>query len=174
MGRRVIEFRPLLGPGFHTMSLDRLHSLAVAGSPGQALRQELFAKLVGFVSELISLGIPCDLWIDGSFLTEADDPDDIDISVRVMDDVMDTLTTGQNAFLEAVRRDDRHYIAGLDVHVFAGYWIGHPMHGTEADDGYCVMLPSWGTQFGKGEDNWLKGIVVVPVMETDLGLRIRA
>jgi hypothetical protein len=174
MARRLVECTPLLGPGFHTMTMSDLHALAVAGREGQHARQELFTKLERFVSKLDQLRIPCDLWVDGSFLTEASDPADVDIAVRVMDDVMQCLTSEQEEFLSAVGRDDCSYIAGLDTFVFAGYWVGHDRYGTDSDDGHSVDIHSWGTQFGKGNDNWLKGIAVVPVMETGLGLRIRS
>lgn len=146
-----------------------------AGSQAtEEVRQSLFTKLEQFVAELKRVGIPCDLWIDGSFLTEADDPYDIDIAVKVMDDALQCMSEEQEAFLDVVGRDDCAYMQGLDTFVFTGYWIGHPIYQTDADDGYSINLKSWGGQFGKGAyDDWLKGIVVVPVMETELGLRIR-
>ena len=174
MGRKTgIEKQPLLGPGHHVMTMTELRELTVARYANVGRRIDLFTKLERLVSELVAQKVPCDLWIDGSFLTDEDDPWDIDIALRVMDDVMQTLTSEQNAFLTRMAADDWAYIEGLDTFVFTGYWLGHPYYRTEVDDGFCTKLPSWGWQFGLGRDDWLKGIVVVPILENDLGLRIR-
>lgn len=118
--------------------------------------------------------IPCDLWIDGSFLTEEEVPGDIDIAIRVMDDVMQNLTERQDILLTNLARDHHAFVQGLDTFVFSGYWIGHPHYGSEIDEGYSKEATTWSQQFGKGQDDWLKGIVIIPVGESEIGLRIRS
>jgi hypothetical protein len=168
-----IERTPLLGPGFHTMSLQDLKAITVDRFEGTTTRRELFLKLEGLVQEILKFGVPCDLWIDGSFLTEDEQPADIDIAVRVMDDVMEQLTQEQDNFLTRLSADDEAYVAGLDTFVFAGYWLGHQNYRTDVDEGFAPDVPTYGTQFGQGRDGWLKGIVVLSVRENDVGLRIR-
>lgn len=169
-----IEKTPLLGPGHHVMTMADLRDITVTRFADSRLRKELFTKLERLVGELCELKIPCDLWIDGSYLTDEDEPWDIDIAVRVMDDVMASLMPQQEDFLTRLSADDCRYIDGLDTFVFAGYWIGHQHYRTEVDEGFCTTLLSWGWQFGLGRDDWLKGMVVVPILETDLGLRLRS
>lgn len=169
-----IESTPLLGPGFHVMTLDGLRSLTVTGfAEPSAKRRDLFAKFERLVGELVELEIPSEIWVDGSFLTEEVDPWDIDLAVKVMDDVMQKLSKAQDEFLTRLSADHEHYIDGLDTFVFAGYWRGHPLYSTDVDDGYSRTVPSWGYQFGLGRDGWLKGIAVVPILENDIGLRLR-
>ncbi len=168
------ERTPLLGPGFHTLTMEQLHDLAVAPFEIRHIRQELFDKLQCLVQTLQSNDVLCDLWLDGSFLTEDPDPGDIDVAIKVDDEVMQSLTDHQDDLLMSISRDDEAFVEGLDTFVFAGYWIGHPYYGSDVDEGYSRDVPSWGWQFGKGRDDWLKGIVVVPVGENDVGLRLRS
>lgn len=83
------------------------------------------------------------------------------------------LNDSQRCFLENISGKDA-YIKGLDVFIFAGYWIGHDFYGTDFDDGHSRTVPTWGQQYGKGMDDWLKGIVVLPIWENKIGLRIRS
>lgn len=173
MGFFKIDRTPLLGPGFHVMTLEEIRQVAVVRFDNASARVELYSKLKGLVDQLVGLGIPCDLWIDGSFVTAEEVPSDIDIGVCVKDDVMQALSPAQGDFLTKLSRDDEAYIPGLDTFVFAGYWIGHPRYGADEDDGFSRTTISWSQQFGKGRDDWLKGVVLLPVLENDLGLFIR-
>jgi hypothetical protein len=136
------------------------------------VRRNLFYKLEGLVQEFLVQGVPAEFWVDGSFLTEEEQPGDIDIAIKVMDDVMQSLDPEQERFLSQVS-SDQSYIEGLDVFVFAGYWLGHPHYGTELDDGHSRVVPTYGQLYGKGEDNWLKGIAVLALWENVVGLRLR-
>jgi hypothetical protein len=167
------QWPPLLGPGFHIYTLETLEKLTVQRFGGTTPRRNLFYKLEGLVQEFLMARVPCEFWIDGSFLTEKPEPGDIDIAIKVMDDVMETITEEQRFFLEGVSGKDV-YITGLDVFIFAGYWLGHDFYGTDVDDGHSRTVPTWGQQYGKGMDDWLKGIAVLPVWENAIGLRIRS
>jgi hypothetical protein len=174
MGFFKIERTPLLGPGFHVMSLEEIRQMAVERFESAPVRLELYSKLSGLVDRLTELNIPCDLWIDGSFVTEEAVPSDIDIGVCVNDGVMQALSPTQDNFLTKLSCDHEAFIPGLDTFVFAGYWIGHPRHGADEDDGFSKTTISWSQQFGKGRDDWLKGIVLLPILENKVGLLIRS
>lgn len=79
---------------------------------------QLFYKLEGLVQEFLTHGIPAEFRVDGSFLTEEEVPGDVDIAIKVMDDVMQSLTPEQDTFLTKVASDDP-YIQCLDTFVFA-------------------------------------------------------
>ena len=111
------------------MTLHQLKSLTVERFNGSLERRNLFYKLEGLVQEFLVHRIPAEFWIDGSFLTEEEVPSDVDVAIKVMDDVMQALTVPQEEFLSKLSSDDG-YIDGLDTFVFAGYWIGHPHYGT--------------------------------------------
>ena len=155
------------------MTLDQLKALTVDRFDGSLQRRNLFYKLEGLVQEFLVRKIPADFWINGSFLTEEESPTDIDVAIKVMDDVMQVLTAEQDEYLARISSDDG-YIDGLDIFVFAGYWIGHPSYGTEVDDGHSRVVPTYGHQFGKGRDDWLKGIAVLAVGENHVGLHLRS
>jgi len=72
------DFPSLLPPGMHSMTLQALHSLAVAPFPEDARRSELFQKLSIWANALRAAGVNGKLWLDGSFLTEKTHPGDID------------------------------------------------------------------------------------------------
>jgi hypothetical protein len=68
----------LLSPGLHRLTLPELHTLAVAPFPQGTRRHLLFDKLATWVTAVNSLNVRGMLWLDGSFLTQKPDPDDID------------------------------------------------------------------------------------------------
>jgi hypothetical protein len=154
------------------MTLADLKALTVDPFEGSTVRRNLFYKLEGLVQEFLMQRVPAEFWVDGSFLTEEEQPGDIDIAIKVMDDVMQGLGPEQERFLSQVS-SDHSYIDGLDVFVFAGYWIGHAHYGTELDDGHSRVVPTYGQLYGKGEDDWLKGIAVLALWENDVGLWLR-
>ena len=61
------------------MTLERLRDLTVAPLSASQRRTTLFSALDALVTNLILLSIPCELWINGSFLTEKLEPDDIEL-----------------------------------------------------------------------------------------------
>ena len=174
MARRFKVIRtPLLGPGKHVMTLHDVKALTVDRFQGNLGRRNLFYKLEELVQQFLVQRIPAEFWIDGSFLTEETDPADVDVAIKVMDDVMQELSPEQEGFLSRVAAHDP-YIDGLDTFVFAGYWVGHERYGTDLDDGHSRCVPTYGTLYGKGEDDWLKGIAVLLLWETEFGFRFRA
>lgn len=72
------DFTPLLQPGMHSLTLAQLHDLAVAPFEEDVKRLELFQKLSVWAEAVQAAGIRGQLWVDGSFLTEKDEPGDID------------------------------------------------------------------------------------------------
>lgn len=98
--RHKDEFPPLLNPGLHTMSAGDLKKLVVDDFPLSKRRQALWDNFVAIAAHLKNLKIPCDIWIDGSFLTKKIDPDDIDFVVDVPVSILDAATIAQAAFLK--------------------------------------------------------------------------
>lgn len=54
-------------------------------------RSKIFAALEEFYAQLHMLGLSGELWLDGSFLTEKKDPDDLDGVLVVHHELYDTL-----------------------------------------------------------------------------------
>src|SRR5438132_1423214 len=57
------------------------------------------------VDDLVRLRIPCDIVVDGSFLTEEIDPDDIDFAVVVTPEFYESCSPDQLKYLEWIRDD---------------------------------------------------------------------
>lgn len=75
------EFTPLLSAGIHELSLEEIERIGVSDFPKSKRRKEIFDKAKFFLSELLELGVIDEIWADGSFLTEKQEPDDIDLVV---------------------------------------------------------------------------------------------
>ena len=157
------EFPPLLPEGFHPKTLHELETLCVDGFKFSATRPQVMAGLRLMVHRLESEGIPCDLWVDGSFLTEKIDPEDVDIALRISESSLVGAAPSQSALLDwfssrddtSVAQTKRDY--SCDCFMFCEVPIGHQWH-----PGFDIRQ-YWINEFGKSRRNELKGIVVLSV-----------
>lgn len=76
-----MEEKPLLEPGLHDFSLDEVGNHFMQNFPGSQTRRPLIDGLNAFVSHLSRVGVPIELWIDGSFTTQKENPNDIDLVI---------------------------------------------------------------------------------------------
>lgn len=160
------DCEPLLGPGRHAMSLSELKRLCVIDFPDSSSRPSLFKKLEKLVSKYECEGIPCDIWIDGSFVSSRKEPNDIDLLVQIDADVAERLTPSQMVLVDDT---DLGSYDGLDSYVDTVYPRGHELAEKLEDDDR-----TWAKLFGVGhDDRLLKGIAILRVLETDVGLRLR-
>jgi hypothetical protein len=78
------EYKSLLPYGIHERSAFEINDLCVNYFSNNSKRKYLFDNLMNnLVNPLVNLEIDCDLWIDGSFLTEKPEPNDIDIAIAL-------------------------------------------------------------------------------------------
>jgi hypothetical protein len=68
------DFPPLLPEGLHPTTIAELRELCVAGFPLSNGRERIMAGLEAVVQRLEQEGIVGDLWVDGSFMTQAIEP----------------------------------------------------------------------------------------------------
>jgi len=147
------------------MSLGALRTLTVdafgLGSP----RVGIFDQFCDLVFDLEKRGFRCELLCNGSFVTESLDPSDIDVVVRVDFDFVAAMDDDQTAFFDSLNDDLADHV--VDTFAEVAFPIGHPDFGAEEG-------PSWEAHYGLEHGGvWLKGIAVVKVGETDVGLRLR-
>lgn len=110
--------------------------------------------------------IRCEMLINGSFLTEKMDPSDVDVAVILDPDVAENLTDEQESLIYSI--NDNNFIDGVDGFVETLFPIGHPSFRLGGNE----ML--WSEQCGREHNGeYLKGIAVLRLGETDVGLRIR-
>jgi hypothetical protein len=162
---RKFDYRPLLAPGRHALSLNELQHLTVNGftSPSSERRAQMFAALRILMSDISLVKLPCQVFVDGSFLTEKPYPSDIDILIAIYDGI--SLDEGQLATVSRVSTTT--FYDGVDGQVFVDYDREHPLHGMGFDSAEVVR--SFSLENGGGH---LKGVAVLRPWETNVGLRI--
>lgn len=81
-------YPPLFTPGFHDIDDNQLKKICVDSFPQSTRRSMLYCNFIQLIDNLRILNkqFNCflEIWVDGSFTTEKQDPDDVDILV-VMD-----------------------------------------------------------------------------------------
>ena len=167
---RKYDWPPLLPPGRHVMSLKCVKARFVDPYPGQLFRLHLFQKLEEVVQAYLVAGIPCEIMVDGSFLTRKNmntPGSDLDVTVIIDNDVVQSLTQEQRALVDLTAEGG--FANDVDSFAFAKLPRGHPDFG----DQHLDPAYSWGEQYGlENSDQWLKGYVVLKLRETNVGLRI--
>jgi hypothetical protein len=69
------------------MALAEIEHKFVLSFPEPGRRRHLFHRLEEFIQAFLVAGIPCEVWLDGSFLTEKEAPGDLDVTVILDADV---------------------------------------------------------------------------------------
>ena len=161
------DHQPLLAAGRHYLDLSELQRIGVYAFAERAKRERLYYALEELVQRFLREGIPCEMWIDGSFLTEKPEPDDIDVAVKIDLDVSENLNASQRLLVDDA--NEAEYIQGIDSFVFVSYPRGHDLYGSDLDE-----RETWAEQFGMEHAQvWCKGLAVLRLGETSVGLRIR-
>lgn len=162
-----VAFQPLLPPGRHVMTVDRLRDLTVTRFIGSARRPILFAELERLVSDLLALRVVCELWVDGSFLTEKDEPDDIDLSFSAWAHHVQSLPPVIQNFILIELNGGKKYSPALDTYVCFRFLREDPRRAADTTD-------YWTEKWGIGWDDRLKGYAVIRIGESDVGRKICA
>lgn len=74
-----MEFEPIYQAGFHDITLDRMEEIFVQPFQDNERRQYLTERFKAFLDKFSELGLPAEIWIDGSYSTLKPEPGDIDI-----------------------------------------------------------------------------------------------
>jgi hypothetical protein len=75
------EFPPLLPQGFHSLTSEEVMELCVTAFPGSIDREGIMAGLQSILDRIKELDMVCEVWLDGSFITQKVEPDDVDFIV---------------------------------------------------------------------------------------------
>lgn len=125
---------------------------------GGVERPLIWERLKALVlDEIIKLDIPCELWLDGSFITLCPEPDDIDGSLMILSSVIESLDEEAISYLNKFDDYEPSLHISLDIYLCQVYPVGHPLRGDMNDpDGWAKQ---WS---GERNSGWLKGFVVIP------------
>lgn len=156
-------FQPLLPPGRHHMTVETLEALTVRPFPASVARPAIFAEYRRLVGDLISINLQCELWTDGSFLTEKCVPevDDMDLSVRVTVEQMAAQSLPIQQQLTGRLNGGKRYSEVLDTYLSIIFPPGDPRQAATNDD-------YWAEKWLMGWDGRLKGFAVVTLGQPDL------
>jgi hypothetical protein len=164
-----VDFAPLLAPGRHITTMDALKAMCVDPFDGQSRerRIQLFEALGELFVKLIGLGIPCNLFVDGSFLTKKPFPSDIDVMVCLDHSVVQSLTAEQFDFYMSLNSTETQVAADVDSKAFTAYPRGHNQYGKLLYGcGSVAPAAHYGLENG---EYYLKGYAVLVLLETDVG-----
>jgi hypothetical protein len=163
---RKREFPPLLAPGRHEMSRRELRQLCVEQFGHSTRRAKLFVELSDFIDDFSEI-VPSFLcYIDGSFITTKLDPDDIDLHVVIEREVFESLSEQVKRQIEDESELNSDYTY-LFVTVIIRYEYGHEYYRSS-----CKDEELWMDFWSVGREKWLKGVPIIRVGESDVGLRI--
>lgn len=69
----------LLNPGFHEYKLNEIDKIFVEDFSKSQTRKEIYSGFLKWLKELLNICIPNEIWIDGSFVTDKINPNDVDL-----------------------------------------------------------------------------------------------
>ena len=149
------EFPPLLAPGFHVMTVAGLRAMCVISFPTSVTRPLIMPRLESVIARVSKARIIGELWIDGSFVTEKIDPDDVDILIRVAYEEY-VSNPAKSAVVDWASNVDLVRTHSCDAYRWIEYSRGHPSF--RMSD---TVRENWTRTFGKSLRGVPKGIAVI-------------
>jgi len=150
------EFPPLLVPGLHNRTVTELKQLCVTGFANSATRGSIMLGLEDVVTRLCGAALAGEIWIDGSFLTQKLDPEDVDMAFGVPHQLYDNGSPEQKQTLEWFVQSNLKSSHHCDTYIWFEYPLGHPMHAQTLD-----KRNYWQRHFGFSRRLEAKGIAVI-------------
>lgn len=137
------------------MNLVELRDLCVVGFPLSTTRSQILEGVEFLCEELTNAEIRCEIWVNGSLLTEKIDPQDSDTVVCVEHTYLEQGTDEQKELLKYLldKRDELKRDHLVDCYVHFEYPKGHDQETVSE-----WMRAYWIKQFGFSRGENLKGI----------------
>ena len=147
------EFPHLLAPGRHRMSLSELQRRCVKPFAESATRERLFFSFATLLAYLETNAGACEVWVDGSFVTEKPNPEDIDLTIVLHGDELDRLardnpTAAADLILLA---QDVRFRPDLHVFMVACRPMGHPHHAI-----FAQVANNWAQWWSVTRESWFR------------------
>jgi hypothetical protein len=146
------EWPPLLPLGFHALDAIARRRICVERFPGSITRPRILTNLETIINQVNHSAIAGDTWIDGSFLTEKLNPDDVDIALIVTRATVQSFSAAQLQFFNDF--SDRQL---YDRYRLDSYGIALDVGTPEGEYAYAY----WLRQFGFSRGDVPKGIIRV-------------
>lgn len=100
-----MDYEPLLEPGLHDFGEEEIENHFLSEFTGSKTRPSLIDGLKEFLALLKGCGIKFEVWLDGSFTTKKEDPNDIDLVVFAETTEIDNLDPVHKKLLQAIFGD---------------------------------------------------------------------
>jgi hypothetical protein len=150
------EYPPLLATGFHQMTLKSLRELCADRFPLSACRRTLMDGFERLVNLFITKRVPGRFWVDGSFLTEDIEPNDVDIVLALHLSEYESCEPEPKLFIDSLGAVNLKPQFGCHAFVWILFPVDHPMYW----DGIWDQV-YWMKQWGFARSNQRKGIAVI-------------
>lgn len=114
------EFPALLPAGIHATTFEQIKIVAVDAFPNSKRRRLLHNNLMDWATKIQTLGVHGFLWIDGSFSTTKENPNDIDLIFFLSPTTIDSAE--EDIIKEIKILLDRSYVAtayNLDLYIMS-------------------------------------------------------
>jgi hypothetical protein len=149
------EFPPLLTAGFHAMTLAAVRKLCVTDIDGSATRRSIMDRVTEVIRKVSEAGVTGEFWLDGSFVTEKIDPEDVDTLLRVSSDQYDN-DPAKQIVIDWASSEELWTTHSCDAFKWVEYSSGHPCFPQSEE--VCEYWTNW---FGHSRRGIPKGIIVV-------------
>jgi|SRR5215470_6790553 len=149
------EYPRLLPPGLHEMTLVELRVMCVDAFPLSSRREPIMRSLEGMCTAISLALLRTAVWVDGSFVTEKIEPDDVDVVVA-LNHVNGNNTPDQLRVRERIERQEFTFPVRCDSYLLMEYPTGHPDYWIGE-----YMHAYWLRQFGFARNNALKGMALI-------------
>lgn len=137
------EYSDLLGEGFHDVPLEDFEERFVHPFDDGERRARILRRFKQFISEFDALKIPYEAWVDGSFTTRKDEPEDIDVVFIVREDELTGASKQAKIWIRTTfhgphrKATKRRYLSDVFLVLHSeeqsrGYW--QHLFGTYRDD----------------------------------------
>lgn len=146
-----------LPPGRHVATLEEVEVALVDAFSRSMHRRPLFESWKA-VREAIRRIVKVETeWIDGSYVTKKEEPNDIDLVTHIDGPALDGLDAADQAMLRGlVSADVSQYLHGCDSYICPVYPAGHPSYGL-----YQHAVQYWEKWFGHDRNGDPKGYLEV-------------
>lgn len=147
-----------LTPGIHTYNINEFKQQFVSSFTNSTTRTTIYANFILWLKQVIKVVPPRYLWLDGSYLTNKIDPNDLDL---IMFYYPEDIQSEQQALDlgELIHRDSRKH----DCDAYLCYSLEHwpPERLAAIPDQSKIMQRYWMGQFGFDRERQPKGMVQI-------------
>lgn len=111
--------------------------------------------LTGLIQRLNEASVIGEIWLNGSFLTEKPDPNDVDVLLHVSSAEYDS-DASKRAAIDWASDENRLHSHSCDAYKWIEYTEGHPLHASSEDDRLY-----WSHWYGTSRSGLPKGVAVI-------------